>query len=313
MIKVFQDFSEAEDIWKSLVPKSQTATLFQTFEWQKNWWEHFGKGKFWLLKIKENEEPIGFASFEEKEGILNFLGTNEVLGGELVTDYGDIVAKSGREEECWREIFEFLKFPKDLHFVREESPSLPVLKKLGAKVEEEDAAPYINLPFSWEDYLLSLPRKKRHELRRKIRRFNGVGFSQSCLSRDWHGDIGDFFNLFRQSFSPKENFLTKEMKDFFQSLGQIFLPQGILELCFLEFEGKKIAATLSFVFKNETLLYNSGFNQEFTSLVPGLILKAQLIKRAIEEGRSRFDFLRGKERYKYDLGGKDQKLYRIRL
>src|SRR3989304_10053840 len=106
MIKVFQDFSEVEDIWESLVPKSQTATLFQTFEWQKNWWEHFGKGKIWLLEIKEGEELIGLASFEEKDGVLNFLGTNKVLGRELVTDYGDIVAKRGKEEGGWRKILE---------------------------------------------------------------------------------------------------------------------------------------------------------------------------------------------------------------
>ena len=313
MIKVFQDFSEVEDIWESLVPKSQTATLFQTFEWQKNWWEHFGKGKIWLLEIKEGEELIGLASFEEKDGVLNFLGTNKVLGRELVTDYGDIVAKRGKEEGCWRKILEFFKIPKDFHFIREESQSLEVLGKLGGKVEVEDRAPYIDLPSTWEEYLMSLSRKSRHELRRKMRKFETAGLSQTCLSQNYHGDITEFFALFKQTSGEKREFLTTQMSDFLKSLGEIFLPRGILELCFLELEGKKTAATLSFVFKNETLLYNSGFDQEFTSLVPGLILKAQLIKRAIEEGRSRFDFLRGKERYKYDLGGKDQKLYRIRL
>jgi CelD/BcsL family acetyltransferase involved in cellulose biosynthesis len=43
----------------------------------------------------------------------------------------------------------------------------------------------------------------------------------------------------------------------------------------------------------------------------GLLNKALCIKQAIEEGRNAFDFLRGPERYKYDLGGTDRLLYRI--
>jgi CelD/BcsL family acetyltransferase involved in cellulose biosynthesis len=43
----------------------------------------------------------------------------------------------------------------------------------------------------------------------------------------------------------------------------------------------------------------------------GLLNKALCIREAIEEGRRAFDFLRGSERYKYDLGGTDRLLYRI--
>lgn len=313
MIKIFNDFVQAKDIWDRIVQESQTATFFQTFEWQKNWWEHFGKGKLWLLAINEDKELIGLASFEEKESVLNFLGTNNVLNGQLVTDFGDIVAKKGKEEECWRQILEFFKIPKDFHFIREESPSSSVLKKLGGKLEVEDVSPYLNLPLSWEEYLASLPRKPRHELRRKMRRFEGAGFSHSCLYCDYQNNIEEFFALFRQTSGQKEKFLTEGMKEFFKSLGDIFLPREMFELCFLNLNDKKAAATLAFTFKNEVLLYNSGFDQNFSALVPGLILKACLIKKAIEEGRRRFDFLRGRERYKYDLGGQDQKLYRVRL
>ena len=41
--------------------------------------------------------------------------------------------------------------------------------------------------------------------------------------------------------------------------------------------------------------------------------KTLLIREAIESGRSCVDFLRGDESYKYDLGGKDQQVYRVVL
>jgi hypothetical protein len=43
------------------------------------------------------------------------------------------------------------------------------------------------------------------------------------------------------------------------------------------------------------------------------LLKAFCIQEAIEGGKARFDFLRGREPYKYDLGGVDTPLYRVRI
>jgi CelD/BcsL family acetyltransferase involved in cellulose biosynthesis len=45
----------------------------------------------------------------------------------------------------------------------------------------------------------------------------------------------------------------------------------------------------------------------------GLILKAFGIKKAIEEGMQFYDFLRGDERYKYDLGAMDSMLNKIEI
>ena len=40
---------------------------------------------------------------------------------------------------------------------------------------------------------------------------------------------------------------------------------------------------------------------------------AHSIRRAIEEGKTSFDFMRGDEPYKYDLGAQNQKIYRLTL
>ena len=72
-----------------------------------------------------------------------------------------------------------------------------------------------------------------------------------------------------------------------------------------------IAVTLSFHYQDEVLLYNSGFDPEYGYLSAGLLLTADLIKQAIEQNKKIFDFLRGNERYKYDLGGKERNLYKI--
>ena len=56
-------------------------------------------------------------------------------------------------------------------------------------------------------------------------------------------------------------------------------------------------------------LYNSSRNNEFNSVNPGIVLNDLIIQLLIEKELSFFDFLKGTERYKYDLGGKSVQLY----
>ncbi len=305
--------------WDNLINLSSTATFFQTKEWLTLWLKHFPiKEK--ILGVFDGEELVGIGPFAEGRTLkgptlISFLGTSPVLSRELVSDFGDAIAMEGREKEVWSALLnEMLKRVQhdsidiSLNFIREDSPSFKILQELGGKAEEMDVAPYIDLPKSWEDHLASLDRHNRHELRRKMRKLGNVTVTKGNLS-----DIDEFFRLMTLGNEQKRNFLKPEIKGFFQDVITLFLPKDMLEISFLEYEGRKIAAVLIFIFHNEVLLYNSGFNPKYSHLSPGLILKAYAIKEAIEKGRKKFDFLRGGERYKYDLGGKERKLYRIRI
>ena len=72
-----------------------------------------------------------------------------------------------------------------------------------------------------------------------------------------------------------------------------------------------MASCICFDYADTYLLYNSGYDPEYSSLSVGLLNKAFCIKEAIEVGRDTFDFLRGTERYKYDLGGKNSSVYQM--
>ena len=66
-----------------------------------------------------------------------------------------------------------------------------------------------------------------------------------------------------------------------------------------------------FDYGGEFLLYNSGYEPAYSRLSVGLINKALSIRTAIEEGRAAFNFLKGDERYKYNLGGQDEAVFRL--
>ncbi|MCJ7740985.1 hypothetical protein MUP32_06785, partial [Candidatus Microgenomates bacterium] len=163
--------------WNALIEKSKTATFFQTREWLKLWLKHFPVEEL-ILGVYEGDKLIGIAPFLKKENSLQFLGVAEVLGNNKVSDFGNIIALSGREKEVWEAIINQIQNSSaswrikiqneklDLNFIREDSPSLGILRELGGKIEEVDAAPYLELPVTWEEYLGQLDRHNRHELRR---------------------------------------------------------------------------------------------------------------------------------------------------
>ena len=72
-----------------------------------------------------------------------------------------------------------------------------------------------------------------------------------------------------------------------------------------------MATSLCFDYGSSRLLYNSGYNPEFSYYSVGLLLNALCLREAIEQGIGYFDFLRGPEAYKQHLGGQQRNLYQM--
>ncbi|MEJ2738520.1 MAG: GNAT family N-acetyltransferase, partial [Dehalococcoidia bacterium] len=89
--------------------------------------------------------------------------------------------------------------------------------------------------------------------------------------------------------------------------------EKLLNINFMELDGVPVAATLCFDYRNCIYLYNSGYSPEYRWLSAGLISKALCIKEGISGGKERFDFLKGNEAYKYQLGGQQLPLYQCTI
>ena len=90
--------------------------------------------------------------------------------------------------------------------------------------------------------------------------------------------------------------------------------QGWLKLFFLKVENKRVASMLLFDYADEYELYNSGFEpSSYPQVGTGATLTAFTIKDAIENGKKKYDFLRGGEQYKYRLGGVKAEVFDIAI
>ncbi|HCL25373.1 MAG TPA: hypothetical protein DHW65_03375, partial [Dehalococcoidia bacterium] len=130
-----------------------------------------------------------------------------------------------------------------LDSLRYDSPTLEHLPDMArnqgysVEIEEEDVTSGIELPGTWDDYLMVLNKKDRHELRRKLRRMDA--------QTDWKWysvtdpaqateRLGEFISLMRQSRPDKDEFMTPEREGFFHNVTQRMAELGQLQLYFLE-------------------------------------------------------------------------------
>ena len=107
--------------------------------------------------------------------------------------------------------------------------------------------------------------------------------------------------------------MNPEVATFFRRVAHAFMKLGWLRLDFLEIAGRPVASTFAFEIDDAFYLYNSAYEPDAGRLSPGLVLVSQLVESSIEKGLSKFDFLRGPERYKYQLGAQAVPLNNARI
>lgn len=184
-------------------------------------------------------------------------------------------------------------------------------------LEREDVCPVATLPLGGtiDDLLDTLGKKERHEIRRKVRRAEAAGEVNLAESADPLADLEAFIDLHQRRwgadglFPPTEG--GAQSRVLFRRLFELFGPGGALRLTFLTVGGRRIAAGVHFETDDSMLYYNAGVDPDARDLSPGVVLVERLIRRAMERGKRRLDFLRGDEGYKYEWGAADEPIQRL--
>ncbi len=160
----------------------------------------------------------------------------------------------------------------------------------------------------WEEYLASISKKQRHEIRRKMRNADAHFLTDWYVVTAEHNvqeEIQALIDMMRTD-PTKVAFLTPEMESFLSQTTARALEVGQLFLSYLTFDGGRAAAYLSFLAGNKLWVYNSAWDPTYSCCSPGWVLLAKVINWAIENGLTEVDMMRGDEVYKYRFGGIDR-------
>ncbi|MDA1278930.1 MAG: GNAT family N-acetyltransferase [Chloroflexi bacterium] len=314
-------FEDIAGQWQHLIDGCSAPTFFDKQTWQRTWWSEFGENSELKLLVARSDsgDVKMIAPMMIEGGEISFIGSTDLV------DYHDFLTQDRTRSESIRAIVRAIgDMPAidriNLESIPGNSATISQFREAAensgwnVEIRREDVAPRLELPATWDEYLMGLRKKDRHELRRKLRRLEAGGdVQQTELTQPDQIDAAfdDFVQLHRMSSVDKAEFMTPERERFFRKVALAMAREYSTRLCFLEIDGEKVATSLSFVCQDVRYLYNSGYNPAHSRLSVGLLNHALAIKSSIEQGIKIFDFMRGDESYKYHLGGVDRELFTL--
>jgi len=306
--------SELLAAWTGLAARRAPCSIFLTPEWIAVARAHDAAAE---ITLAAGDPPYGIAALARSSD-----GTIRFAGGEL-TDEQDVVAAPDDARRTATAVARWIATARSprvlLEYVPDDTPTLDAMTEeltaCGYTVTRERliTSPRIALATDFESYVQGLGKKERHELRRKLRRFEdapGTGFRWA----DEHerGTVLDrFFALHRLSKGEKAAFMTDEAESFFRDIADALAAVGRLRLGVVRAYDEDAAVLFAFAYGDTLALYNAAYDPALGSLSLGIVKHAYAIRDAIANGFTVYDLLRGDEPYKYDLGAVDRWLWRL--
>jgi CelD/BcsL family acetyltransferase involved in cellulose biosynthesis len=328
--KTFSELDSTE--WNNLLSESVSDVPFLRYEYLSAWWETRGGGEWEggelaLASAREDDRLIGIAPLftAEHQGKQTLL----LLGSIEISDYLDLIVRADDLSRFISGLLDFLASDSipawssiDWYNLPDDSPTIAALEaesaKRGWNFKSEPFRPslYVPLPGDFEEYLMNIDKKQRHEIRRKIRRAEGDEREVRWYIVEDEDQLDaeiDALLALMANDHHKEDFLTEVMRAQMRTSVHAAFQSGWLQLAFLEVDGKKAAGYLNFDYGDRIWVYNSGLDFDYGDLSPGWVLLGYLLQWANEHGRDEFDFMRGDERYKYKFGGVKRDVMRVRI
>ncbi|MDL2334548.1 MAG: GNAT family N-acetyltransferase [Chloroflexota bacterium] len=214
----------------------------------------------------------------------------------------------------------------DLRRLRPTDPAMDALQAAltaqpGWRVvrEHEDVCPVVtSLSGDWDEFLATLDKKARHEIRRKIRRAEAVGSLTIEIESPTTAAVDAFIALHRMRFGEDGLFPNnpggERSRRFVHRLAELERNEsggGQLHVALVRCGTRLIFAALAFDDGATVFLYNAGMDPSAAEASPGISGTAMYFQNRLAAGRRRFDYLRGNERYKYEWGAVDEPIARL--
>jgi CelD/BcsL family acetyltransferase involved in cellulose biosynthesis len=214
----------------------------------------------------------------------------------------------------------------DLRRLRPTDPALTALEsalsaQTGWRVvrELEDVCPVVTSPSGdWDEFLATLDKKARHEIRRKLRRAHSISPLTIEIQSPSTAAIDAFIALHRMRFGDDGLFPNnpggERSRHFVHRLAELERNEsdgGQLHVALVRCGTRLIFAALAFDDGATVFLYNAGMDPSARDASPGVSGTALYFQDRLAAGRRRFDYLRGNESYKYEWGAVDEPIERL--
>lgn len=180
--------------------------------------------------------------------------------------------------------------------------------RAGWQVSAAEACPLLSLPHSWDDYVRSLGKNMREQIKRYPKRLEkqfSVQYQLAQSESEVQLALTDLFRLHGKRWRARGQtgvLATPRRQKFHREVCREFARRNWLRLWTLHCDSQPACVLLSYFYEGKYYFFIGGFEPELLRWSVGTCLFARVLRHAIEEGAAEFDFLRGEEEYKYRFG-----------
>ena len=308
VIRTAGDLHGIRGEWSSLLEQSEAGTPYQTWEWNHTWAAHlpFNQSALVLTLRTDDGVLVGIAPLciKVEWGMLrtvSFLSQDHSI-------YPDFITAPGYERSCIESALAFLAANDEVSALNliVSAPS-PTVERMGPLLVE---GPWLHvtadaytkrlmvpLDNGYEEYLASLSRKMRQEIKaecRKLEKLHSVRFEVF----ESPPELADAFNTLlslnalKWGGEPSRKHLERRL------CYQAFNGSGIPKLFVLFCDGKPAGALSALVMDETVYTEIAGFDFEIARIDLGKVFYSMLFQWAGENGCRRVDFSSGVESYK---------------
>lgn len=278
---------------------------FLTTQWLGAWWRAFGSGRFTCLVLRD-----GRGSLRGGACCRRLPGGRLAATANIHTGDWDVVATDDRARRAlWQALAGLGAGAVELAAIRSRASldqAGQELRAAGYRTVEVAGvrSPYLELPGTWEELLGSVSRNLRSQLgrrRRALERAGRLRFRTTAGGEELERDLGMFLRV--ESSGWKSGAGTAILSDprterLYRDFAGAAAAAGWLRLHLLELDGVALAADLNCMFAGGTFLIKTGFDERYGQFSPGLVLRGEVLRAAIQDGSRFYDFLGGPDSYK---------------
>ncbi|VXD24589.1 Tfp pilus assembly protein PilF [Planktothrix serta PCC 8927] len=340
IIDDFQTFNQVRKNWDFVYEADPHANFFLSWVWLVGWLQMVAE--FWLiLAVKPEAKDSSYVAFFPLKLILEQQDdggcyTQLYMAGNSVADYTGFLSLPAYEQEVipafasyiqqqlvWsrfdiqniletdQRMFFFLKCFSEKQF---EFSQHRILNN--GENTDNYIAPYVLLTDDWDQYLQNnVGANTRQKIRRFFRKIESSDeFRITHIDADnvdSHIDI--LLGLWESKWREKKGDKCDPIMAYIRQILHHCFENNCLYLPVLWRGDKPLCAIANFIdIHQKTMLFViTGRDQTFNNIPTGLILHANAIRYAIQNGFKVYDFLRGNEEYKYYFGAKERRIKHI--
>lgn len=337
-----EDFARLEDEWNELLVTSESNSITLTHQWLLTWWDVFHEDReLCLLLARDGGKLVGIAPLLKRTvrhyGLLpfkriEFLASGEDEADEICSDYLDFILSPVQAREALDAILN--------HLLKQEggwdellitdiaglSPNLPLLKELGEarglswQVTREQMCIFVPLPKDHTALLANVSSQKRKRINkdRRVSKELGMVAQQVNTKEGFDEAFNILVRLHQERWTSKGfpgSFASEKFSRFHRELVAKLLDKGWTQVWLLWNGDEPLYAIYDFVYAGKVVHYQSGMGTAPGSILsPGLLLRDFSFEKAIEDGLTECDFLKGDiNSYKLSWQGDTRPIIQVRL